>query len=84
LPAERVSIDGFVVTYKRYDAPDDDYETELLTDVTARSTVISRGLHADTQYSFYIQCFNSLGPSTASNVVVSQTLKGHYDLLLLS
>jgi len=62
-----------MVYYKQYDSADDRYERHLVADVTARSTVISR-LQPDTQYSFYIDCYNSDGSSPASNVVVDKTL----------
>ena len=77
-PAERVSVDGFLVYYRRYDmsATDDDtFQTDLVADVTARSAVIDR-LHAATQYTLYIKCFNTHGASPPSNVVVQHTLPG--------
>lgn len=66
-------IDGFRVYSRQYDAVSDDYETEEVTDVTARDAVISR-LQTDTQYIFFIECFHSNITSPPSNMVVAKTL----------
>ena len=72
-PEERIPIDGFLIYFKQYDAAVDKYQTDIVMDMNARSTVISN-LTADTQYSFYIKCFNSHSSSPSSNIVVRQTL----------
>jgi len=51
----------------------DEYQTDIVTDVNARDTVVSH-LNAGTQYAFYITCFNSAGSSPASNKVTGHTL----------
>ncbi|KAL8592957.1 hypothetical protein ACOMHN_050784 [Nucella lapillus] len=72
LPTDSSPIDGFYIFYKPY-ASKEDYEKEVLRGASIRNHLLT-GLDPDTEYSIKMKCFNSVGASDFSNMVVKRTL----------
>ncbi|XP_076438690.1 interference hedgehog-like isoform X2 [Babylonia areolata] len=72
LPTDSSPIDGFYIFYKPY-ASKGDYTKEVLRGASIRNHLLT-GLVPDTEYSIKMKCFNSVGASDFSNMVVKRTL----------
>lgn len=73
VPVDGSLIEGFDIFYKPYDTQAE-YEKQTLLGAGIRNHLLT-DLQPDTDYTIYMQCFNSAGHSENSNIVVQKTMR---------